>query len=119
MQIPILKQGDYLIAVLQTNATDSDWQRMGDELATLVTRHRSRGVLLDVSTLDFVDSFMARMLRSITQTVRLRGAQAVVVGIQPEVAFAMAQLGLALDFIDTALDLDEGIELLQRRLGSR
>jgi rsbT antagonist protein RsbS len=76
--------------------------------------------VIDVSALDVLDSFASRTLRGIAHAVRLRGAETVVVGIQPEVAFAMVQLGLRLDGVDTAIDLEEGLALLNRRLnGSR
>jgi rsbT antagonist protein RsbS len=78
-----------------------------------VGRYRSRGVVIDVTALDVLDSFATRTLRDIAYTARLRGATAVVVGIQPEVAFAMVQLGLSLDGVLTALDLEEGLERLK------
>ncbi len=112
MRVPILKQGNLLIASIQDTLADADMVRFRDDLVTRVGEVRARGVIIDVTVLDMVDSFAARTLRSISQAVRLRGARAVVVGIQPDVAFAMAQLGLLLDGVDTALDLEEGIEIL-------
>jgi rsbT antagonist protein RsbS len=108
--VPILKQGAVLIATLQEAMTDLDLMRLKDDLAERIGRFRSAGVVIDVSALDVVDSFAARTLRAIAQTARLRGAETVVVGIQPEVAFAMVQLGLTLDDVATALDLEEGLE---------
>jgi len=115
MAIPILKQGDVLIASLQADPTDNDLILLKDELADRIGRLRSIGVVIDVSGLDVMDSFATRTLRGIAHTTRLRGADTVIVGIQPEVAFSMVQLGLTLDGIATALDLEEGRARLQRR----
>ena len=109
MSVPILKQGDVLIASIQAALSDRDLLQFQEELADQVGRLRSRGVIIDVTALDVLDSFATRTLRSIAAAARLRGAHAVVVGIQPEVAFAMVQLGLALDGVATALDLEEGL----------
>ena len=113
MAIPILKQGDVLIASLQADPTDNDLIQLKDELAERIGRLRSSGVVIDVSALDVMDSFATRTLRGIAQTTRLRGANTVIVGIQPDVAFAMVQLGLTLDGIVTALDLEEGCARLR------
>ncbi|GGF26502.1 RsbT antagonist protein RsbS [Aliidongia dinghuensis] len=113
MAVPIMKQGNVLIACVQAALSDRDLVQLKDELASQIGRLRSRGIIIDVSTLDVMDSFATRTLRSIAQTARLRGAETVIVGIQPDVAFAMVQLGLALDDVTTALDLEEGLELLK------
>lgn len=112
MAVPILKQGPYLIATVQAALTDADLIRLRDDLATRVGTFRSRGVIVDVTALDVMDSFAARMLRSIAHMTRLRGAETIIVGIQPDVAFAMVQLGLTLEGVDTALDLEEGLSVL-------
>lgn len=109
MAIPILKQGDVLIASLQAAPTDQDLIQLKDELAERISHFRSRIVAIDVSALDVMDSFATRTLRGIAHATKLRGANTVIVGIQPDVAFAMVQLGLTLDGIETALDLDEGL----------
>lgn len=114
MPVPILKQGPYLIASVQGALTDADLLRLQSDLGEQVGRHRTRGVIIDVTTLDVLDSFASRTLRAIAHTVRLRGATTVIVGIQPEVAFAMVQLGLRLDDIATALDLEEGLAVLHQ-----
>lgn len=114
MTAPILKLGDHLIASLQPGLTDSDLSRLRDELAEQVGSSRARGVILDVSALDVVDSFAARTLRTIAGTARMRGARTVVVGIQPDVAFSMVQLGVKFENVTTALDLEEGVAFLQR-----
>jgi len=112
MPSPILKQGDVLIVSILDSLSDKDFLQIRDELAERVGRLRSRGVVIDVSAVDIMDSFATRTLRGIAQTARLRGAETVIVGIQPEVAFAMVQLGLTLDGVATALDLEEAMELL-------
>lgn len=112
MPVPILKQGSLLIATLQTALTDKDWIEFQVELTRLVGVHRSSGVILDVTVLDVLDSFATRSLRNIAEMVKLRGARAVVVGIHPDVAFTMVQLGLTLHGIDTAIDLEHGLFLL-------
>jgi serine/threonine-protein kinase RsbT len=100
--VPILKQGNVLIACIQAALTDNDLRQLKDELANQVGRFRSAGVVIDVSALDVMDSFATRTLRSIAETTKLRGANTVVVGIQPDVAFAMIQLGLTLDGVRRA-----------------
>ena len=115
MQVPILKQGSFLIASVQAALTDTDLLDLRDRLADQVGAHRSRGVIVDLTALDVMDSFSTRTLRSIAQILRLRGAETVIVGMQPDVAFAMVQLGLRLGRVSTALDLEEGLELLRRR----
>jgi rsbT antagonist protein RsbS len=114
MPVPILKQGGVLIASIQAALTDHDLLQLKDELAEKVGRFRSRGVIIDVTALDVMDSFATRTLRGIAATARLRGAQTVVVGVQPDVAIAIVQLGLTLQGVATALDLEEGFELLRR-----
>ncbi|MBI4566673.1 MAG: STAS domain-containing protein [Planctomycetes bacterium] len=114
MEVPILKQGDYLIASIQAALSDADLLRLRDDLAQRVGRFRSRGVIVDVTVLDVMDSFAVRTLRNIGQILKMRGAETVIVGIQPEVAFAMVQLGLTLTDVWTALDLEESISFLDR-----
>ena len=114
MAVPILKQGDYLIASIQSALTDADLLDLRDDLAERVGRFRSSGVIIDLTVLDVLDSFASRMIRAMAQTMRLRGAETVVVGIQPEVAFAMVQLGLTLDDVTTVLDLEEGLAHLDQ-----
>ena len=113
MAVPILKQGEVLIASIQSDLSDRDLVQLRDDVAEKVGRFKSRSVIIDVSVLDVMDSFATRTLRSIAETTRLRGAETVIVGIQPEVAIAMVQLGLTLDGVPTALDLEEGLELLK------
>lgn len=119
MRVPVLKQADFLVATVQDALTDADLLRLRDELAEKVGLLHSVGVVLDVSQLDVIDSFAARTLRGIALAVRLRGAETVVVGIQPDVAFSMVQLGLTLEGVETALDLDEALELLSAHRARR
>src|SRR6185503_20612947 len=113
--VPILKQGPFLIASIQAALTDTDVVRLQEDVMRQVGRFRSRGIVVDVTSLDVMDSFVSRSLRGIAHMTRLRGAETVMVGIQPEVAFAMVQLGMNMEDVDTALDLEEGLELLRRR----
>ena len=114
MPVPILKQGPYLIASVQSALTDADLLELRNALVQMVGRYRSRGVIVDVTAMDVMDSFASRTLRDITYMIRLRGAETVIVGIQPEVAFTMVQLGLTLEGVATALDLEEGLAFLDR-----
>jgi len=116
MPVPILKQGDYLIASIQSELSDADLLKLRDDLVMRVSEFRSRGVIVDVTVLDVMDSFATRTLRSMAHMIMLRGAETVIVGIQPEVAFSMVQLGLKLEGVTTALDLEEGMDLLNKRI---
>jgi len=113
--VPILKQGHYLVASIQDALTDEDLAQLRQELVERVGQHRTRGVIIDVAALDVMDSFVSRTLRDLAQTIKLRGAATVVVGLQPDVAFAMVRLGLSLAGAETALDLEDGLALLDRR----
>ncbi|HTY34330.1 STAS domain-containing protein [Mycobacterium sp.] len=117
MPVPILKQGAILIATVQSALTDSETERLRYDLMERVSRFRAQGIIVDVTAIDVMDSFAARSLRTIAHMTRLRGADTVIVGLQPEVAFAMVQLGLAFDDMNTALDLEEGLALLNRARG--
>jgi rsbT antagonist protein RsbS len=114
MSVAILRQHDYLIASIQSDLTDSEILAFRDDLAERVGECRARGVIVDVTALDVIDSFVARSLRSLAITARLRGAETVIVGIQPDVAIAMAHFDLNLAPLRTALDLDEALAVLDR-----
>jgi rsbT antagonist protein RsbS len=114
MSVAILRQGEYVIASILSDLSDTEVLELRHELAEMVGRHRSRGIVIDVAALDVIDSFVARALRSIVLTARLRGADTVIVGIQPDVAIAMVQFRLNLEPLRVALDLDEAIALLGR-----
>ena len=117
MAVPILKQGAYLIATIQSAMTDSEAIRLRDDLMRQIGVYRSRGIIVDITSLDVMDSFAARSLRTIAHMTLLRGANTVVVGMQPEVDFSMVQLGLGFEDVHTALDLEEGLAFLDVRLG--
>lgn len=120
MQVPILKQGPYLIATIQSALTDADLEQLRDSIVERVGRHRAQGVIIDVTALDVMDSFATGTLRDIAHMTRLRGARTVIVGIQPDVAYTMAHMGLTLEGISAALDLEEGLAQLEaERLPSR
>jgi rsbT antagonist protein RsbS len=111
--VPILKQGPWLIASIQAALTDTEVLRLQDDVMEQVGRFRSRGIIVDVTALDVMDSFVSRSLRGLAHMTRLRGAETVIVGIQPEVAFAMVQMGLSFEEVHTALDLEEGLLFLE------
>src|SRR6476469_6560064 len=112
--VSILRQGWYLIASIHTALDDSQLLRFQQDLIREIGVHRSRGVVIDVAALDVLDSFGSRTLRNIAEMARLRGARTVIVGIQPEVAFSMVLLGMGTGTVDTALDLEEGLQHLDR-----
>src|SRR5580765_2950808 len=116
MAVPILKQSHFLIASIQAALSDKDLVQLRDDLAELVGRHRAKGVIIDVTALDVLDSFATRTLRAIAYMTKLRGAETVIVGIQPDVALAMVQLGLTLEDVPTSLDLEEGLAFLNQQL---
>ena len=118
MDVPVLKQGKYLIATIQAALSDADLENLRRGLVQQVVRFRSQGVIVDVTAMDVMDSFASRTLREIAHMIRLRGAETVIVGIQPEVAMAMVQLGLTLEDVATALDLEEGLEYLNNKFKS-
>jgi rsbT antagonist protein RsbS len=110
--VPILKQGAYLIASVQSALSDADLLELRNELVTKVGKFRSRGVIVDVTAMDVMDSFASRTLRDIAHMIRLRGAETVIVGIAPELAVSVVRLGLHLE-LPTALDLEEGLAYLR------
>jgi len=117
--VSILRQGPYLIASIHTALDDTQMDRFREDLIEQIGQHRSRGVIIDVAALDVLDSFGARTLRTIGEVARLRGAVTLVVGIQPDVAFAMVSLGMSTGTLETALDLEEGLEYLDIRVVRR
>jgi rsbT antagonist protein RsbS len=115
VEIPLLKQGNVLIATMQAALADVDLLRLQAAVVEQVVRRRCRGVIVDVTSMDVMDSFSSRVLQEIAHMIRLRGAETVIVGIQPDVAFSMVQLGLGLENVATALDLEEGMAYLNRK----
>lgn len=116
-RVSILSEGPYLIASVHTALDDSQLVQFQADLIRRIRRDRARGVVIDVAALDVVDSFGSRTLRHMAAVARLRGAQTVIVGISPELAITMVELGMRLDPGHTALDLDEGLALLDEMTG--
>lgn len=111
-RVPILRQGAFLIASIQEDLSDSDILHLQHRILEDVIKTGARGVVVDVSAVEVLDSFGTRTLSEIAAAVKLRGARMAIVGIQPEVALSMVLLGLDLQDVPTALDLDRGIALL-------
>ena len=114
MSVAILHQGEYVIASIQSDLSDREVVALRDDLTRRVGDHRARGLIVDVAAMDVIDSFVARALRSIAETALMRGAETVIVGIQPDVAIAMVQFRLNLEPLRAALDLDDAVRILDR-----
>jgi rsbT antagonist protein RsbS len=112
-RIPILKMGEYLLVTIQVDMHDRLAMGLQSELTEEIVKHHARGVLIDISTLEMVDSFIGRMLGSIASMARLLDADTVVVGMQPSVAITLVELGLSLTGIRTALDVEKGMATLR------
>ena len=115
-QIPILKVHDALLVSIQVDMHDRLAMQLQDDLTTRITETQARGVLIDISALDVVDSFIGRMLGSIAAISRVLDAVTVVVGMQPAVAITLVELGLRLDGVRTALNVERGLALLNEQL---
>jgi rsbT antagonist protein RsbS len=115
MEAPILKHGDYLIVPIQSALTDANLEHLREALIESVGRHGSTGLIVDVTGMDVMDSFATRTLRDIAGVLRLRGAETVIVGIQPDVALAMVRLGLSFESVVTHLDFEAGLAYLNAR----
>jgi rsbT antagonist protein RsbS len=116
--IPILKLGPFLLVTIQVDMHDRLAMLLQDELTARIVSDRARGVLIDISSLDIVDSFIGRMLSNIAGMARILDAETVVVGMQPSVAITLVELGLSLPGIRTALNVDRGMGLLRASLGA-
>ena len=110
--VSILSQAAYLIVSIHTALDDSQLIRLQHDLLEQVERRRGRGIIIDVAALDVLDSFASHTLTQMAKAARLKGAETVVVGIAPEVAMAMVRLSIQMTFVRTALDLEEGLEML-------
>lgn len=110
--VPVLKIGDTLLVSIQVDLQDDTALRLQEDLAEQITRTGARGVIIDISGLEIVDSFIGRMLASVAAISRVLDAQTVVVGMRPAVAITMVELGLSLGGVRTALDVDRGLALL-------
>ena len=118
-RIPILKMGDFLLVTIQVDMHDRLAMTLQDELTSRIVTARARGVLIDISALEVVDSFIGRMLANIAAMSKVLDAETVVVGMQPAVAITLVELGLDLKGVRTALNVERGMELLRARLASR
>lgn len=112
-RIPILKLGDFLLVTIQVDMHDRLAMTLQDDLTARVVQDKAKGVLIDISSLEMVDSFIGRMLGNIAAMTRALGAEAVVVGMRPAVAITIVELGLSLHDVHTALNVDKGMELLR------
>jgi rsbT antagonist protein RsbS len=119
LRVSILAQGSYLIVSIHTALDDAQLKRFKRRLIEEIGEKRSHGVVIDVAALDVLDSFGSRTLRELAQAARLRGAEMVIVGIQPDLAYAMIRFGIRLDPVHTALDLEEGLAYLDQVTGPR
>ena len=115
-RIPILKIGDHLLVSIQVDMHDRLALALQDDLTERIVQHHARGVLIDISALELVDSFIGRMLGNIAAMSRVLDAQTVVVGMRPAVAITLVELGLSLPGVDTALDVERGMVRLRSRL---
>ncbi len=112
MFVSILRQGDFLIASIHAALDDAELVRFQHDVVDRIGEHRARGVIIDIAALDVLDSFGSSCLGDLAEMARLRGALTVIVGIQPDVAFAIVKLGMSIN-ISTALDLEEGLSYLE------
>jgi rsbT antagonist protein RsbS len=115
-KIPILKMGRFLLVTVQVDMHDQLAMQLQEDLTDRIVSARARGVLIDISSLEVVDSFIGRMISNIAAMARVLDAETVVVGIQPAVAITLVELGLSLEGVRTALNVDRGMALLQERL---
>lgn len=113
-RIPILKLGDNLLVTIQVDMHDRLVMTLQDDLMTKISQHKAKGVLIDISGLEIVDSFIGRMIANIAAMSRVLDARTVVTGMQPAVAITLVELGLSLDGVLTALNVDRGVALLQK-----
>jgi rsbT antagonist protein RsbS len=118
-RIPILKLGEFLLVTVQVDMHDRLAMTLQDDLTDRIVRHRAKAVLIDISALEVVDSFIGRMLANIAAMSRILDAETVVVGMQPAVAITLVELGLDLQGVRTALNVERGMDLLRARLASR
>jgi rsbT antagonist protein RsbS len=115
-RVPILKMGSFLLVTIQVDMHDRLAMQLQDDLTARIVATRARGVLIDISTLEIVDSFIGRMISNTAAMARVLDAETVVVGMQPAVAITLVELGLSLEGVRTALNVDKGMLLLQQRV---
>ena len=117
-RIPILKMGDFLLVTIQVDMHDQLASALQDDLTSKIAKVNAKGVLIDISSLDIVDSFIGRMLANTSAMARVLDAQTIVVGMQPAVAITLVELGLNLRGVHTALDVEKGMEMLRRYIST-
>ncbi|WP_109125996.1 STAS domain-containing protein [Dyella sp. C11] len=117
-RIPILRMGEFLLVTIQVDMHDQLALTLQDDLSTKINEISAKGVLIDISALDIVDSFIGRMISMISGLSRILDAETVVVGMQPAVAITLVELGLTLSGVSTALDVERGMKLLRERVRS-
>ena len=117
-RIPILKMGNFLLVTIQVDLYDQLALTLENDLISMVHKTGAKGVLIDISVVTIVDSFMGRILGNIASMTKIMDAETVVVGMQPAVAITLVELGLTLPGVFTALDVEKGMELLQKKLGA-
>jgi rsbT antagonist protein RsbS len=115
-KIPILRMGEFLLVTIQIDMHDQLALKLQDDLSSAISKHASRGVLIDISSLEMVDSFIGRMVADISGMGRILGAETVLVGMQPAVAITLVELGLSLPGVATALNVERGMSLLRRKM---
>jgi rsbT antagonist protein RsbS len=118
-RIPILKMGEYLLVTIQVDMHDRLAMTLQDDLTARIVEARAKGVLIDISALEIVDSFIGRMLADIAAMSRVLDAETVVVGMRPAVAITLVELGLSLTGVRTALNVERGMDLLRERIRER
>jgi len=115
-KIPILRMGEFLLVTIQIDMHDQLALKLQDDLSTAIQKHASKGVLIDISSLEMVDSFIGRMVADISGMGRILGAETILVGMQPAVAITLVELGLSLPGVATALNVERGMALLRRKI---
>jgi rsbT antagonist protein RsbS len=115
-RIPILRMGEFLLVTIQVDMHDQLALKLQDDLTAAIQKHASKGVLIDISTLEMVDSFIGRMVADISGMSKILGAETILVGMQPAVAITLVELGLALPGVATALNVERGMTLLRQKI---
>src|SRR5580704_11196320 len=117
-RIPILRMGEFLLVTIQVDMQDQLAMQLQDDLTQAIQKKAAKGVLIDISALEMVDSFIGRMIADISGMARILDAKTVLVGMQPAVAITLVELGLTLPGVETALNVERGMQLLRRRISS-
>ncbi len=115
-KIPILRMGEFLLVTIQIDMHDQLALKLQDDLSNAINKHASKGVLIDISSLEMVDSFIGRMVADISGMGKILGAETILVGMQPAVAITLVELGLSLPGVATALNVERGMALLRRKI---